>query len=201
MLPLYDETQTERGEQLLAQALDHAPPYDPLLRAAASSNAAGALSPSSSPFPTHGLLALTLVFPCDLDTHTRPLPSCPTLPGLSTLAPPTDSPEALRHQDSQGGQALVLVNKALRLYPTHLPSLVTAARVRMARREHPQAERILHTAYLLNPAFQDVEEELAHVRTMCAASSSQEVLPPAGKSPVRGGALGRKRPRALDLSV
>ncbi|MFN9940011.1 MAG: hypothetical protein ACK56I_11115, partial [bacterium] len=51
MLPLYDETQTERGEKLLAQSLDRAPPYDPLLRAAASSNVAGALTPSSARFP------------------------------------------------------------------------------------------------------------------------------------------------------
>ncbi|MGB1603746.1 MAG: hypothetical protein ACPIOQ_64040, partial [Promethearchaeia archaeon] len=71
-------------------------------------------------------------------------------------------------------KALSLLNEALRVYPSHLPSLRSLVDVHSAQGDYGKAQQALHKAIALNPAWGRLDQALLDARSVAPCSDAPD---------------------------
>ena len=71
-------------------------------------------------------------------------------------------------------KALSLLNEALRVYPSHLPSLRSLVDVHSAQGDYGKAQQVLHKAIALNPAWGRLDQALLDARSVAPCSDAPD---------------------------
>jgi len=89
-------------------------------------------------------------------------------------------------------EAMELLQEALRVFPSHVPSLACAAKFYVAQGEYARAEQALHKACLVSPDLMDLQEQLEQARRHVPASNMQKNAGTRAQA-----SMGRKRARSM----